>query len=282
MNEALSAGGTRRGTAWHCRTLISGFLTSGDSPTKETMGKRLQPRPKRVVRSFTLTIDFRAPGFPFQKWAEEVVECIEVGTLCAFSPGDASALDTVLTNDGEEDFGAKLSSEESIREWLPVGCQLMGWSESFGRNQPSKEEGVLGRYWHNAHEMLFPSVAPGRGVVPPGPAGFMGRIILYRNSQLETEDVFKWILAHELVHCFDTLSFLIPAARNWKNFWWKSLKGGEACDIAQSRFGNVAQFLDNYGNYGLASELAAVKRHWPSHADRWFKASHPNGATAKP
>ena len=96
--------------------------------------------------------------------------------------------------------------------------------------------------------------------------------MIFRDD-ITTEHKFKCIIAHELVHVFDMMRFVVPAFMDWRSFWTHVLEEGSACDILQSRFNCISSFVDCYGE---ESELAMIEEDWPSQAKIWFDAFRQN------
>jgi hypothetical protein len=177
--------------------------------------------------------------------------------------------------------GAKIPI--SIREWFPVACQavMFGGSDEI-KKAAGDAEGASGVYWNNASTVLFTPVMQSIGMGRPvGPAAFLGRILLSSELRKESEDRFKWIVAHEITHALDTLRFLVPAVTDWEMCWTKLFGGGQWSEGAAQTFGLLAEFLDK--EYGSRNELVTVKQYWPSQAEKWFYAwDRPSGPDGHP
>jgi hypothetical protein len=177
--------------------------------------------------------------------------------------------------------GAKIPI--SIKEWFPAACQavMFGGSDEV-KKAAGHAEGVLGVYWNNANAVLFTPVMQSIGMGrPAGPAAFLGRILLSSGLRDESEDRFKWIVAHEITHALDTLRFLVPAVADWEKCWRKLFGGGQWSEGAAQTFGLLAEFLDR--EYGSRNELLTVKQYWPSQSEKWFYAwDRPSEPGSKP
>src|SRR5690242_8339595 len=96
----------------------------------------------------------------------------------------------------------------SIREWLPVACQAVGFAAPGRLKKEARVDWeVSGLYKNNASEALFTPLIDDFGGIgrPPGAAAFTGKILLSTRLREESEGAFKWNVAHELTHAFDTL-----------------------------------------------------------------------------
>ncbi len=79
---------------------------------------------------------------------------------------------------------------------------------------------------------------------------------------------FQFILAHELVHVFDALKYLVSAFKNWRAFWKNVLNEGYSIDAMYEKLSDKTIFLDNYGRN---NELESIRDYWPSRAGVWFQ-----------
>ena len=215
---------------------------------------------KSKTRRFALTIDVPL----YYPVVEYVLDSIENDTLHVFHPDDERALQADFNRKGEQLVNKRATLPISIREWLCVGCQSIEMGES-------EDPHCLAYFTCNAHEAIFPMDS----LCAFGPAAFTGKIVLTNrclpknNSDTEAK-AFAFVVAHELVHVFDTMRFVVPAIMDWKQFWGKVLNEGICCDLARGMLENKTLFLDDYGS---RNELAMVKEYWPSKAKEWFDAS---------
>ena len=205
-----------------------------------------------------------------EKWANEVIEGIENDELLVFDPKDKNALDEVRDQEGNVKFLDRARTPVSISEWLCVGCQHIRFAT---RRQDRKEEGLLAYYQNNGAEVLWPWGLWSR---PLGPSAFIGEIVIshsirnmVRDDKSEAENKFKFIVAHELVHVFDRMRFIVPAFMDWDNFWRCVLQGGSNCEELMVRCQYVGLFVDSYGQ---KNELIRIEGYWPSQAKVWFDA----------
>ena len=93
------------------------------------------------------------------------------------------------------------------------------------------------------------------------------------NRSREIENKFKYVIAHELVHVFDSMIFIVPAFMDWPSFWENVLGGGGSCDVLLSLYMDTSLFVDSYGQH---NELEQLKKYWPSQAETWFDAFRKN------
>jgi len=214
---------------------------------------------KRKTRTFRLQISLGIPEAV--KWAEEVIENIEHDELLVYRPDDNHALDWQTNENGDIQIETRATLPVSIKEWLPIACQLIEW-------RAFTDQETLGMYRHNANEVLWP-VFPYGDAVPQGPSAFTATIGL-RNEWLDDSDEawFKGLVAHELVHALDSMRFFVPAFLDWKAFWTHMLDSGSSCDTLRSQWSIRSQFVDSYAE---PLELAELKRYWPSSASTWFE-----------
>jgi hypothetical protein len=232
-------------------------------PALQEMSMEHAIKTKRRTFRLENRIDQYGPDYPGpHKWVEEVLSTIERDELLVFDPQDKDVLQSVFNSQGEEPLEAKATLPVLLREWLPVGCQCIRWFDS--REEKEEKSGAVGCYQHNAFTILWP---PGIRTSSQGPAAFVGEIAM--KFMVDSEDRFKCVLAHELVHVFDMLKLLVPAFTNWRTFYTNVLDGGLANEDAGRRHRDIGIFIDDYG--GECERLRLVD-YWPSQADRWFKA----------
>ena len=214
---------------------------------------------KRKMRHFKLKVSLS--GDPFDRWAQEVIDGIENDELCVYHPDDKKALDLEMTAEGDIILEGRATLPVSIREWLPVGCQLIRW-QLFSTKETLE---TLGMYRNNGSEVLWPKFGEYR---PAGPAAFAG-IVGLNVSVVREQAPFKCLLAHELVHVFDTMRFVVPAFMNWDAFWSNVLDHGSRCETLWKAFDMREAFVDSYG---AIQEVTELRRYWPKNADGWFDA----------
>lgn len=210
-------------------------------------------RSKQLQRTFKLHFDLGV----YRIWAEQVLECLENPILNVFDPGDSQALRNRSTDEGVWDILARATVPIDIWEWLPVGCQSI-------RFQPF-DDGRLACYWSNAQAVLFPP----KGLHPPaGPAVFVGEILVSCGFQPRSEGAFKFVIAHELVHVFDLMRFVVPAFQDWNRFWRNVLQEGNCNEEALLVHHELNSSLDNRG---IEAELDRIEEFWPSYVDAWHE-----------
>ncbi|MEQ2005265.1 MAG: hypothetical protein ABMA26_00595 [Limisphaerales bacterium] len=200
-----------------------------------------------------------------------VIDAIENDTLMVY-PTDVDFSTVLNCNDPvgddsemEIEIVDRATLPVSIREWLCVGVQTI---TAVG---PDKDgPGTFGSYRSNIHRVLFtdPSYRA------PGPAAHSGIISVSREmisgpTDEVTRDAFRFVVAHELVHAFHAMRFLVPAVMDWNTFYRVALDEGDKNWMAQEILECHSLALDNYRQ---ESELAEVRAFWPSNADRWFNA----------
>lgn len=216
---------------------------------------------KRKMRTFQLQVALDSPHAV--KWVEEVIGNIERDRLMVYRPDDKHALDWKTDTTGDVFLETRATMPVSIKEWLPVGCQVIEWKNF-------DDQDTLGIYQNNAHEVLWP-FSPFGNSIPQGPSAFAASIGL-RHELLSGADEawFKGLVAHELVHAYDLMRFLVPAFLDWNAFWRNVLHSGadSARRALVSQWGFRNQFVDSYGE---GPELSELERYWPSNAKTWFK-----------
>lgn len=227
---------------------------------------------KKLERSFELAVDFGLHS-QFAVIARDALDLIEQDIIHVFRPDDPDCLRTIVS-DGEEVVAANASEPISVKEWLPLACQMISFD-------PRSNDAALACYAHNLHGALLPTEEVHR---PPGPAGFSGEIrftqsgidlifALAKKNGEQAADAFRFIIAHELVHSIHLLKILVPAYRDWAAFWSGPLEEGRAGDDAAWVYQAHANVLDQYAT---DAERDCVAEFWPSHADRWFQALRHN------
>jgi len=239
---------------WHKAPARSAPLITGWDSTKFPV--------KRRQRTFGLTIEVPI----FYRLVEHVISSIENDTLYVFRPDDEDALSDTYDQDGIMHVNKRADVPISIREWLCVGCQRILYG---CEDKPSDK--CLAFYRCNGWQTLFPY---DNRVTPLGPSAFIAEIHLLQESlpssnSSKARGAFCFVVAHELVHAFDMMRFVVPAFQNWRTFWKRVLGEGSKCDLAQGMFHDKSLFLDTYGS---GHELALIEEFWPSQAKQWFKA----------
>lgn len=225
---------------------------------------------KTYKRQFQTCIDLDI----YTHYAEEVISGIENDTVNVFRPDDEHALDYVEDEDGATCLDARLTLAVSIREWLPVVCQFIRWEcdcdvVALGHG----EDNGAAYYRSNAREVLWPLW----GFDAAGPGALIAGIVLKRDKILtdtaqgdptESEGL-KFVVAHELLHAFHAMRFVVPAFMDWPKFWGEVLNEGGCCDLLVNNHCCRTGFIDDYAS---ENELAEVLSYWPSQGKRWFEA----------
>jgi hypothetical protein len=221
-----------------------------------------------VIRNITRIRQFRLRNnidMPYpRRWVNEVIDSIGNNRIGIIDPKDDKALLSRKDKDGILNLWARTKCQVKIKNWLAVACQSISWDDTLKTNN-----GYLAIYSHNAYNVFGETYLE---EPPQGPGAFIGEIRIqpldeYKKSQ--SEDKFKFILAHELVHVFDMMQYLIPAVMNWPAFWKNVLNCGTRLDLLYDRLQKLALFLDIYGS---KHELESIKYYWPSQANKWFSA----------
>ena len=197
---------------------------------------------KTLRRTFLLSIDVPL----YAPLVQDVIDTIENDELKVFRPDDEDALKTVFNRKGEILLNARATLPVSIREWLPVGCQLIRVHDG-GRMPVGCPEDTLAYYQHNAPGCIF----PGQIGAIAGPAAFFGWIIVLAKSLPQDDsprsrEAFQCIIAHELVHVFDIMRIVVPAVMDWRTFRRKALCEGCHDDMAASHYDDNARFIDPF------------------------------------
>jgi len=234
-----------------------------------------QFRPRTRTRTRTYRLDICTP--PLDDLAWDVIHSIERTDIHVADPNDAGCLGEKHDENGAILLDSDATLSVPIADWLAVGCQRIRWHHPEG-DEPFRD-GVCGVYRSNWLTVLG---APYAEAEPHGPAVFVGEIILPSSIQRAwwecredgtkrtgIEQAFQLVIAHELVHVFDTLKYLVPAFMNWRKFWRDVLGEGSANDLLLSRANMKDRFVDDYGG---ENELAMIEEWWPSRAETWWEA----------
>ena len=190
-------------------------------------------------------------NYPYaERWANDVIDSMENDELLVFDFADEKALDMVEDSDGAINPFVRATIPVKINEWLAIGCQYLRWQNHVIDYDLDRKD-AMAYYYSNAVKVLCP---PHAEFDPQGPSAFLGEIILLDNvydmvwqNHNNTEKKFKFIIAHELVHVFDNMRFLVPAFMNWASFYEHVLNDGGRNDILLNLIKNISGFLDNYG-----------------------------------
>ncbi len=223
---------------------------------------------KTKTRRFKTKFCLPFPMGICEQYAKEVIESIETDELLVFDPKDEKGLDDIFTDDGALLIHEKAKIPVKVREWLPVGCQCI----RYGVHE-EVEKNALAHYRSNSSQVLWPAYAEHK---PEGPAAFVGEIVISPHHLVIPnldkpffKDMFKCVVAHELVHVFEYLRFVAPAFMNWRSFWHTFLSGGLDCEQLCRHLQDSNTFVDRYGT---RIELSCLQDYWPSQAKKWFNA----------
>ena len=234
----------------------------------------MNPKVKTIVRRFELQVC----GLPLQRCprleevVQSVIDSIETDTVYVLRPDDDEAFCPTTDAQGREVIGGRASIRVKVKEWLPVVCQAVEFSLD------EHPQGAAASYANNFIGAILPE---GAIRVPPGPAGFRGEIVVYRQTYAtvvrtlkrapkKAVDMLSFVIAHEPVHAIDMMKLVVPAFMNWDEYWATGLCQGHACEDAMVFCGMHAKVLDSYGS---DNELARVRDYWPTRAKRWFDAA---------
>jgi len=184
----------------------------------------------------------------FTRYAQEVIDAIEYDTVMVVRPDDESALYGMFNERGEYLVDACCTIDASIREWLPVVCQFIRWELPTDSCDRDKEGDVLAYYRSNAAEVLWPCDLS----FPQGPAALVAGIAIPYQTPTRLPDdpttqmeALQCIIAHELVHAFHAMRFVVPAFMDWRTFQQAVLRDGCACDLLQSNVNERSLCLDD-------------------------------------
>ncbi len=228
---------------------------------------------KTMERKFELRnhIDIYGPDCSGpHRWVNEVIESIEKDELLVFDATDENALRPEFDGQGVQLLHKHATLPISIKEWLAVGCQSIGWLKA------DDNKDLLGCYKNNFYEVIC---CPGKCQPVEGPAAFTGEIQIRSKPELiENENKFKCVVAHEFVHVFDYMRFLVPAFMNWASFWGNVLDEGCCAEDLAINSQDTTFFIDDYG---CKNELSGMEVYWPSQAEKWFNALRQETKKAK-
>lgn len=225
-------------------------------------------------RAFQLQVQLPCALRRPSAYAWDVISSIEQKTIKIVDPHDSNVLDYSTDSDGAFLVDSNAILTVPLKEWLAVGCQRIRWERE---DQNEIKDNALGMFKAN-YEDVFGTQYGDRE--PLGPTVFVGEIVLPReireaffccSGKKELADLvhtFQFILAHELVHVFDALKYLVPAFKNWRAFWKNVFNQGCSIGAIYERLSDKAMFLDDYGHN---NEFESIRYYWPSRADTWFQ-----------
>jgi hypothetical protein len=227
---------------------------------------------RTVRRQRTFRLEINLP--PLDEYAWDVINSIEPNDIQVVNPRNTHALDDIIDSSGSTLIDADATLSVPLEDWLAVGCQRIRWEDGPENVLPT---GAAGMYTGNFDAIFGKTFASSS---PFGQAVFMGQIILPREMREayvhcpkdEKEafiSLFQFILAHELVHVFDYLKYLVPAFMDWRAFWKNILGEGNSTDLLFERLCDKGVFIDDYGK---ENELESIRLWWPSRAEKWFSA----------
>jgi hypothetical protein len=123
--------------------------------------------------------------------------------------------------------------EIPVLEWLPVTCQHVAFDTAFATYlTPSVHPipyafdmkmsmGNMHRHRDNLQEYIM-SRTPFSG--NSANEIYSGGIITLNRELKQTEDAFRFVLAHELIHAIDKLEIVYPALTDWNGFCFNVLE----------------------------------------------------------
>jgi hypothetical protein len=205
----------------------------------------------------------------------DVLEKLETKSLMVYRPDDSAAFGPGAIEDGKRRLHSNATLEVPITEWLATACQwirieCLGERERLGCGRQT-----VAWFRQNTGEVLFPQYGEH---VPAGPAALIGEIVLTNehcipllmsSSDEKRLDALRFVLAHELVHVFETMRVTVPAFMNWKAYWENAL--GEGLDSGDALWCKSVHCL-LLDNYGTSDELKSIAEYWPASATAWFNA----------
>ncbi|MCP4599987.1 MAG: hypothetical protein GY847_05520 [Proteobacteria bacterium] len=228
--------------------------------------------PRRRQRTFRLS--FHIP--PFDDLAREVVNGIEKDVLKVVDPTQEGCIDLGAEPGGTISVDSDANLYVQLKEWLAVGCQRIRWEEG---TEDLFESDQLATYRTNI-PLVFG--VPYGDSEPLGPSVFIGEIIISRkvhkswfemSHSTQTQDglglILQYIIAHELVHVFDALKYVVPAFMDWRSFYKNVLDYGTTTEALYTRLGFKSRFIDEYGK---GNEPEMIREWWPSLAEKLFEA----------
>jgi len=221
------------------------------------------PRDYKCERVFSLDVNLD----PLNEYAWDVIRSIERPKIDVINPGDEHEWDS-----GMSEYG---SISVPLMDWLAVGCQRIRW---VALDEEQLGDRVCGVYSHNAYTVFgYSDEELGRH----GPAVYVGEILLPKKilnawhycgdsvSCTEFIQAFQLIIAHELVHVFNMIKYLVPAVKDWQTFCEGVLGDDSATESFYRGMKIENTTVDDYGQEG---ELESIRAWWPSRADEWWKA----------
>ena len=212
----------------------------------------------------------------YKEWIQDVIRGIEKETLLVFDPKRTNSFSDINRCDKIDRFiEEKATLEYSISEYLPLACQCIRFMDekidTELKKQKDTKSDISACYCSNIEKtILFPR---NNGLISP--SAFIGEILLcFDITQLscyryESEKPFKYLIAHELVHAFNHMRFIVPAFFNWDSFWQKSLNSSIDCSKARTALKKVNGNIDKYGT---DIELKELQKYWPNNAEEWVNA----------
>ena len=247
--------------------------------------RKVKQAAKKAQPAKTYLRRFRKPWVNldlFSRCAEEVIDEIENETILVYAPGDCIVEQcTGRDAEGREFIDPDTATvPANVKEWLPVVCQFIRWEQGIlGTLDDEHDSNTCAWYASNANRVMWPPEDTDAMDVA-GPAALVAGIVLRREKLIDNAVMTnpKWtkqwhrlkcVIAHELVHAFYAMRFIVPAFTNWRKFWKESLHEGSIADSLLWNHFDSQLGLDDYGG---ENELAEILRFWPSQGRQWFEA----------
>jgi hypothetical protein len=203
---------------------------------------------------------------------EGVFDCLASKTIRVHSPHDSGDPESESAEEGPGASRPRHPRRVNIADWFACACQRIRLEDESGRDQkrPGRTAATLAWYANNFDQTLLPVDS---SLVPIGPCGVEGEIVLTRTSlsllQRGEIDAFRFVVAHEVTHALDALTWVVPAFQDWDHF-------RESVDYLLSGPDDIREILHQQwhatDDYGSPKELEMVERYWPGHAKQWLEA----------
>ena len=210
----------------------------------------------------------------YEKWTNDVLDSLENKELMIFDAKDENPFSNICSYEKIDQFIEERTKEKiNICDYLPLACQCVRNIQDSDielKKEQEEKKVLLASYWSNTNRTILPVSS----ILPESPAAFIGEIVLHdliedklRPHKPKSEEPFKYIMAHELLHVFNGMRIIVPAFRDWKNFWAKALKKGQACSDAREVKKRIDNDIDDPDKV-----IMELEKYWPSKAEKWFNA----------
>lgn len=228
----------------------------------------------KLERNFELKI---CVDGPYERWTKDVIKGIENDSLMVFDSKEINPFSDIGDYEDVDKFiEEKARVKIKISEYLPLACQCIRFIDEETdielKKYKEEEPGIPACYWSNIKRtILFPRYKDSLG-----PSAYIGEIIFFDNltrdfprQKGESEEPFKCVIAHELVHAFNKMIFIVPAFSNWDEFLKEALENGSNVHRAMTVLRRLENNIDSRDNERGLREL---KKYWPNNAEKWFNA----------